>query len=53
MITADNNYLILQIHAVEQEMREILKENEASKKAMEDKVKRLTRAMSDLQTDFL
>ena len=34
---------------VEQEMRELLGENEANKRAMEDKVKKLTRAMSELQ----
>lgn len=33
-------------------MRELLKENQAAKKTMEDKVKRLTRALSELETDL-
>lgn len=41
-----------QVAEVEEEMREMLSENQASKKAMEDKMKRLTQAMTDLQTDL-
>ena len=33
-------------------MRQMLTENQGSKKAMEDKMKRLTQAMTDLQTDL-
>ena len=50
--TMDAN-LSLQVYAVEEEMRELLKENEASKRAMEEKVKRLTHAMADIQSDLL
>ncbi|GFS15868.1 leucine-rich repeat and coiled-coil domain-containing protein 1 [Elysia marginata] len=38
---------------VEDEMRDMLKETEASKRAMETKVKKLTQALGDLQTDLL
>lgn len=38
---------------VENEMRDMLKENEASKRAMEAKVKKLNQALGDLQTDLL
>lgn len=41
------------IAAVEDEMRELLQETQANKKAMEDKVKRLTRAMTELQSDLI
>lgn len=41
------------VAAVEDEMRELLQETQASKKAMEDKVKRLTRAMTELQSDLI
>lgn len=41
------------IVAVEDEMRELLQETQANKKAMEDKVKRLTRAMTELQSDLI
>ena len=34
-------------------MRELLRENEANKRGMEAKVKRLTQALGDLQTDLL
>ena len=34
---------------VEQEMRELLSENEASKRETEEKLKKLTRVMSELQ----
>ena len=33
-------------------MRELLKENQNAKKAMEDKVKRLTRALSEIESDL-
>ena len=45
-------YCNFQVYQVEEEMREMLKENQAAKKAMEDKVKRLTRAMSELESDL-
>ncbi|XP_070198523.1 leucine-rich repeat and coiled-coil domain-containing protein 1-like [Littorina saxatilis] len=38
---------------VEEEMRELLRETEQSKKGMEEKVKRLTHALGDLQSDLL
>ncbi|XP_065936571.1 leucine-rich repeat and coiled-coil domain-containing protein 1 isoform X1 [Magallana gigas] len=41
------------IAAVEDEMRELLQETQANKKAMEDKVKCLTRAMTELQSDLI
>ncbi|XP_069112362.1 leucine-rich repeat and coiled-coil domain-containing protein 1-like [Argopecten irradians] len=41
------------VYAVEEEMRELLKENQMNKKAMEDKFKRLTNAMSDIQANFV
>ncbi|XP_062611366.1 leucine-rich repeat and coiled-coil domain-containing protein 1-like isoform X2 [Saccostrea cucullata] len=41
------------IAAVEDEMRELLQETQANKKAMEDRVKRLTRAMAELQSDLI
>ncbi|KAK3086558.1 hypothetical protein FSP39_020173 [Pinctada imbricata] len=41
------------VYEVEEEMRELLKENEANKRTMEDKVKRLTQAMADIQSDLL
>ena len=44
---------VLQVAAVEDEMRELLQETQASKKAMEDKVKRLTRAMTELQSALI
>ncbi|XP_060075484.1 leucine-rich repeat and coiled-coil domain-containing protein 1-like [Ylistrum balloti] len=41
------------VYAVEEEMRELLKENQINKKAMEDKFKRLTNAMSEIQANFV
>ena len=46
-------YHSLQVSIVEEEMRELLRENEANKRGMEAKVKRLTQALGDLQTDLL
>jgi uncharacterized coiled-coil protein SlyX len=43
---------LLQVAEVEEEMRELLSENQTSKKAMEDKMKRLTQAMTELQSDL-
>lgn len=43
---------LFQIFEVEEEMRLMLKENQASKKAMEDKFKRLTSAMTEIQNNF-
>ncbi len=37
---------------VEQEMRELLRETAQSKKNMEDRVKKLTRAFAELQEDI-
>ena len=37
---------------VEQEMRELLRETANSKKLMEDRVKKLTRAFAELQEDI-
>ena len=41
--------LVWQVLEVEEEMRTLLDENEASKRDMEDKFKRLTRAMTEIQ----
>ena len=38
-----------QVLEVEEEMRVLLSENEASRRDMEDKFKKLTRAMTDIQ----
>ncbi|KAK6982634.1 leucine-rich repeat and coiled-coil domain-containing protein 1, partial [Biomphalaria glabrata] len=38
---------------VEEEMRELLRETEMNKRAMEAKLKKFTQALGDLQTDFL
>ncbi|KAL4234350.1 leucine rich repeat [Mactra antiquata] len=42
----------LRIAEVEEEMRELLSENQAAKKGTEEKIKRLTQAMTDLQSDL-
>jgi hypothetical protein len=49
---SDISFAYFQVAEVEEEMRELLSENQSSKKAMEDKMKRLTQAMTDLQTDL-
>ncbi|KAH3773182.1 hypothetical protein DPMN_174539 [Dreissena polymorpha] len=49
-VQVDQAYM--RVAEVEEEMRELLKENQSSKKAMEDKMKRLTQAMTDLQSDL-
>ncbi|XP_076112416.1 leucine-rich repeat and coiled-coil domain-containing protein 1-like [Mytilus galloprovincialis] len=41
------------VYEVEEEMRELLRDQDASKKATEEKVKRLTKALGDLQTDLM
>ena len=41
--------LVWQVLEVEEEMRTLQNENEASKRDMEDKFKRLTRAMTEIQ----
>ncbi|CAC5362345.1 LRRCC1 [Mytilus coruscus] len=41
------------VYEVEEEMRELLRDQDASKKATEEKVKRLTKALGDLQSDLL
>ncbi|NXT14887.1 LRCC1 protein, partial [Prunella fulvescens] len=40
------------IYSVEEEMRELLQEMANSKKAMENKIRRLTHALNDIQQDF-
>lgn len=44
--------LLLQVYQVEEEMRQLLQETANSKKAMEEKIKRLTSALSDIQQHF-
>ena len=48
----NTEFFTFQVAEVEEEMRQMLTENQGSKKAMEDKMKRLTQAMTDLQTDL-
>ena len=43
----------MQVALVEDEMREMLRETETNKRAMEAKVKKMTQAMTDLQTDLM
>ena len=38
---------------VEEEMRQLLRETEQSKRGLEEKVKRLTHALGDLQSDLM
>lgn len=38
-----------QVMEVEQEMRELLSENEASKRAMEERAKKMARVMNEFQ----
>ncbi|NXO67402.1 LRCC1 protein, partial [Phainopepla nitens] len=40
------------VYSVEEEMRELLQEMASSKKAMENKIRRLTHALNDIQQDF-
>nr|XP_041569883.1 leucine-rich repeat and coiled-coil domain-containing protein 1 isoform X2 [Taeniopygia guttata] len=40
------------VYSVEEEMRELLQEMASNKKAMENKIRRLTRALNDIQQDF-
>ncbi|NWR48962.1 LRCC1 protein, partial [Regulus satrapa] len=40
------------VYSVEEEMRELLQEMAKNKKAMENKMRRLTRALNDFQKDF-
>ncbi|XP_041320364.1 leucine-rich repeat and coiled-coil domain-containing protein 1 [Pyrgilauda ruficollis] len=40
------------VYSVEEEMRELLQEMANSKKAMENKIRRLTNALNDIQQDF-
>ncbi|XP_061458314.1 leucine-rich repeat and coiled-coil domain-containing protein 1 isoform X2 [Rhineura floridana] len=40
------------VYHVEEEMRQLLQETANNKKAMEDKIKRLTAALSDIQQEF-
>ena len=41
-------FYLLQIYEVEEEMRELLHDQDKNKKATEEKVKRLNKAISDL-----
>ncbi|XP_063780105.1 leucine-rich repeat and coiled-coil domain-containing protein 1 isoform X2 [Pseudophryne corroboree] len=40
------------VYQVEEEMRQLLQESAKSKKVMEEKIKRLTRALSDIEQEF-
>ncbi|NWV65446.1 LRCC1 protein, partial [Malurus elegans] len=40
------------VYCVEEEMRELLQEMASNKKAMENKIRRLTHALNDIQQDF-
>ncbi|XP_053808199.1 leucine-rich repeat and coiled-coil domain-containing protein 1 isoform X2 [Vidua chalybeata] len=40
------------VYSVEEEMRELLQEMASNKKAMENKIRRLTHALNDIQQDF-
>ncbi|GFO24989.1 leucine-rich repeat and coiled-coil domain-containing protein 1-like [Plakobranchus ocellatus] len=53
IICAETFRAYIYVALVEDEMRDMLRENEASKRAMEAKVKKLTQALGDLQTDLL
>lgn len=49
------DYLIcicFQVYYVEEEMRQLLKETANNKKAMEDKIRRITYVLSDIQQDL-
>ncbi|XP_050399127.1 leucine-rich repeat and coiled-coil domain-containing protein 1 isoform X3 [Patella vulgata] len=41
-----------QVFVVEQEMRDLLRETESNKRGMEDKVKQMTKALGELQSDL-
>ncbi|NXT70478.1 LRCC1 protein, partial [Chaetops frenatus] len=40
------------VYSIEEEMRELLQEMASNKKAMENKIRRLTHALNDIQQDF-
>lgn len=44
--------VLFQVYSVEEEMRELLQEMANNKKAMENKIRRLTHALNDIQQDF-
>lgn len=44
--------MLFQVYSVEEEMRELLQEMANNKKAMENKIRRLTHALNDIQQDF-
>lgn len=49
------DYLIcicFQVYYVEEEMRQLLQETANNKKAMEDKIRRITYVLSDIQQDL-
>ena len=45
--------MCVQVLMVEEEMRQLLRETEQSKRGLEEKVKRLTHALGDLQSDLM
>ena len=45
-------FVVCQVLEVEEEMRELLKETDASKRAMEQRFRKLTSAFSELQQDL-
>jgi hypothetical protein len=46
------DFVIVQVQAVEDEMRMLLKEVDSNKKATEDKIKQLTKAFLELQENI-
>lgn len=46
------DFIIVQVQAVEDEMRMLLKEVDSNKKATEDKIKQLTKAFLELQENI-
>lgn len=45
-------FICFQVYYVEEEMRQLLQETASNKKAMEDKIKRITYVLSDIQQDL-
>ena len=44
---------VLQVAIVEDEMRELLGENESTKKTMEEKLKHMSHTLEDLQSNLI
>ena len=44
--------VLFQVYCVEEEMRQLLQEMADNKKAMENKIRRLTHALNDIQQDL-